>query len=93
MMSHFQITIFTRDGCCLCDEVQERVERVAVDIPIKFELFDITTDQEIYEKYKWLIPVVHIDGEEVFVSKMAELWLRRELKARMESSPAQAPNG
>jgi len=84
-MDHFQITIFTRDGCCLCDDVKERVERVAQDIPIQLHLFDITTDPEIYEKYKWLIPVVHIDGEEVFVSKMAELWLRRELNARISN--------
>lgn len=83
-MNPFRITIFTREGCCLCDDVKERVERVAKDIPIEIDLFDITTDSEIYEKYKWLIPVVHIDGEEVFVSKMAELWLRRELQQRME---------
>ena len=78
----FRITLFTRAGCCLCDDVKERVNRVAKDIPLQLELFDITTDEAIYEKYKWLIPVVHIDGEEVFVSKMAELWLRRELDKR-----------
>ncbi|MEW9669452.1 glutaredoxin family protein [Ammoniphilus sp. 3BR4] len=85
MVKSFQVTIFTRDGCCLCDDVKERVERVAQDYPIELELFDITTDEEIYEKYKWTIPVVHIDGEEVFVSKMAELWLRRELDKRLAS--------
>ncbi|RXT04042.1 glutaredoxin family protein [Ammoniphilus sp. CFH 90114] len=83
-MSPFQITIFTRDGCCLCDDVKERVQRVAEDYPIELQMFDITTDEEIYELYKWTIPVVHINGEEVFVSKMAELWLRRELDLRME---------
>lgn len=85
MYGPFHITIFTREGCCLCDDVKERVERVAKDIPIQWDLFDITTDPHIYEKYKWLIPVVHIDGEEVFISKMAELWLRRELQQRMEN--------
>jgi len=85
-MKPFQITIFTREGCCLCDDVKERVERVANDYPLELQMFDITTDPVIYEKYKWTIPVVHIDGEEVFVSKMAELWLRRELEQRLETS-------
>ena len=88
MMNPFQITIYTREGCSLCDDVKERVERVAQDMPIVLHLFDITTDTEIYEKYKWLIPVVHIDGEEVFVSKMAELWLRRELNSRIQKEPS-----
>lgn len=79
----FQITIFSREGCCLCDDVIHRVKRVLGDYPIKMTLFDITIDPDIYEKYKWTIPVVHIDGEEVFVSKMAELWLRRELDKRL----------
>jgi len=85
----FRITLFTREGCCLCDEVKERVNRVAKDIPLQLELFDITTNEAIYEKYKWSIPVVHIDGEEVFVSKMAELWLRRELDKRRRELTAE----
>lgn len=85
-MNPFHITIFTREGCCLCEDVKARVERVAQDIPIRLEMIDITTDPAIYEKYKSVIPVVHIDGEEVFVSKMAELWLRRELAKRMEAA-------
>ncbi|HJV47190.1 MAG TPA: glutaredoxin family protein [Bacillota bacterium] len=82
-MDPYRITIYTKDGCTLCDDVKERIERVAVDYPIELSLFDITTDADIFEKYKWTIPVVHIDGEEVFVSKMAELWLRRELDQRL----------
>ncbi|MBP1932615.1 glutaredoxin family protein [Ammoniphilus resinae] len=80
----FRITLYTKERCSLCDDVKERVNRVAKDIPLQLELFDITTDEAIFEKYKWLIPVVHIDGEEVFVSKMAELWLRRELDKRRD---------
>jgi hypothetical protein len=83
-MMPFQITVYTKDGCTLCDYVKDRIETVSKDYPIELTLFDITTDDEIFEKYKWVIPVVHIDGEEVFVSKMAELWLRRELDKRVE---------
>jgi glutaredoxin len=78
----FHITIYTRKGCGLCDQVKEKVERVARDYSIKLEMFDITQDAALEEAYGQLIPVVHIDGEKVFVSKMTELWLRRELDIR-----------
>jgi hypothetical protein len=83
-MNPFQITVFSKEECSLCDDVIGRIERVAKDVPIQLQLVDITLDPEIYEKYKWVIPVVHIDGQEVFVSKMAELWLRRELQIRVQ---------
>jgi glutaredoxin len=81
-MRPFQITIFTKDECSLCDHVKERVETVAKDVPIELQMFDITTDPNIYDKYKWTIPVVHIDGDEVFISKMTEQELRDELAKR-----------
>ncbi|MCF6095386.1 glutaredoxin family protein [Microaerobacter geothermalis] len=84
-MKPFHITIYTRKGCSLCDKAKAIVEKVAQDYPIQLELFDITTDPEIEAKYTDVIPVIHIDGEEVFVSKMAELWLRRELDGRIRS--------
>ncbi|WP_047154323.1 glutaredoxin family protein [Aneurinibacillus tyrosinisolvens] len=80
----FHITIYTREGCGLCMQVKEKVERVARDYPLEIEMFDITKDEEIHAEYDLVIPVVHIDGEKVFVSKMAELWLRRELELRMK---------
>ncbi|WP_051331114.1 glutaredoxin family protein [Aneurinibacillus terranovensis] len=79
----FHITIYTRPGCSLCEQVKEKVEKVAKDFPIQLEMFDITRDEAIQKEYHLLIPVVHIDGDKVFVSKMAELWLRRELEARV----------
>jgi hypothetical protein len=90
-MNPFQITVYSKEECSLCDEVTRRIERVAKDVPIQLHHIDITFDPEIYEKYKWVIPVVHIDGEEVFVSKMAEIWLRRELQIRIQRG-LQAPS-
>jgi len=78
----FRIVIYTREGCGLCDKAKEKVERVARDYPIELEMVDIAQDAALEDAYGQLIPVIHIDGEKVFVSKVTELWLRRELEIR-----------
>jgi len=74
-----RVTIYSKDECCLCDKAKAIVEKVARDYPLEIEMFDITGDREIFEKYKYLIPVIAINGEVKFISKVSELWLRREL--------------
>ncbi|GED16686.1 hypothetical protein AM501_30435 [Aneurinibacillus migulanus] len=81
----FRITIYTREGCGLCDKAKEKVERTAKDYPIEIEMIDIAQDLSLEEAYGHLIPVIYIDGEKVFVSKVTELWLRRELELRSNS--------
>lgn len=77
-----RITLYTKKGCSLCEKAKEIIRKVARDIPLDYEEFDITKDQAIYEKYKWFIPVLAIDGKEQFVSKVSEVWLRRALQER-----------
>lgn len=81
----FQITIFTREGCELCQVVKGKVERAARHYPIELEMVDISQDDQLLQEYGCSIPVVHIDGEKVFVSKMAERWLLRELEIRSQT--------
>lgn len=78
----FHITIYTREGCELCVTVKEKVERAARRFPICLEIVDISQDEKLLQEYGCTIPVVFIDGEKVFVSKMAERWLLRELELR-----------
>ena len=74
-----KITIYTKEECSLCDKAKFLVEKVAPDYSLEIDMFDITTDPVIFEKYKYQIPVITINGEVKFVSKVSEFWLRREL--------------
>lgn len=89
MMTPFRVTLFTKQGCTLCDKVKPILERITLTYPLVVEEFDITTDDAVYEKYWDKIPVLHIDGEEAFVSKIAEHWLRRDLEERKQAKLAQ----
>ncbi len=82
----FQIKLYGRPGCHLCDQVEERINRVAQAIPIHLEIVNIEQDPILHEKYMFTIPVVEIDGEETFPSVssvVSEEELRSELQKRM----------
>jgi glutaredoxin len=81
-MQPFQITLYTKEGCTLCEKVKPMLDKLSLFYPLTVEEFDITTDEAVHAKYWDKIPVLHIDGEEAFVSKIAEHWLRRELEER-----------
>ena len=64
-MSH-QVILYTREGCCLCDEAREVLVRVRAQHPFALEERDIEADDALLRAYLERIPVVTIDGVEAF---------------------------
>lgn len=58
------LTLYSRPGCHLCDEMKAVVHRVtrAVAMPITVEEIDISTDPELETRYGLEIPVLLVDG-------------------------------
>jgi hypothetical protein len=75
-----EVILYGRDGCCLCDEVREMLERLRSRDPDAFVLHerDIEADDVLFRRYLERIPVVAIDGVEAFelVVDESELELR-----------------
>ncbi|MGI8511177.1 MAG: glutaredoxin family protein [Solirubrobacteraceae bacterium] len=71
------VVLYTRPGCHLCDEALVVLERVRALTPFDLEQRDIETDEEWLRAYLERIPVVEIDGEEVFEFHVDEAELRR----------------
>ena len=65
-MSVRVVTLYGRDGCHLCDEAREALERVRARAPFVLEEVDITTDDDLHRRYLERIPVVSLDGRELF---------------------------
>ena len=61
-----KITIYSRKDCHLCDIAKETLLKTRKEFPFSLTEVDIEKDKEIFEKYKYLIPVIKIDGEETF---------------------------
>ena len=56
-----KITLYSKEGCHLCENAKEALFELADDFEIELEEVDITTDSALFEKYKYTIPVMVID--------------------------------
>jgi hypothetical protein len=74
-----EVTLFGREGCCLCDEAREVLLRVRDQRPFVLRERDIDGDEALLRAYLERIPVVTIDGVEVFEFFVDEPELLRRL--------------
>ncbi|MCB8983156.1 MAG: glutaredoxin family protein [Ardenticatenaceae bacterium] len=54
------ITLYTKDGCGLCDEVKAELAVLAAAYPHRLVEVDITQDADLFARYRYTIPVVEI---------------------------------
>ena len=73
------VTLYTRPGCHLCDEAREALLRVRSEAAFELHEIDIERDDELFKRYLERIPVVCLDGEELFSYEVDEAALRRRL--------------
>jgi glutaredoxin len=60
------VTLYSRPGCGLCDEARDVVQRVRERTAFHLEEIDISGDEALELEYGIRIPVVAVDGEELF---------------------------
>ena len=70
-----RLVLLGRPGCHLCDEARTVLERVGHP----FEEVDIEGDDELFKRHLERIPVVELDGRELFTFFVDEAVLRAEL--------------
>jgi glutaredoxin len=73
------VTVYTRACCTLCREAERVVAEVAHG-RAEVQLVDIDADPSITERYTVRVPVVAIDGEELFEYEVDAEALRRALR-------------
>ena len=60
------VVVYSKPGCCLCDDVKEQLEVLRVHHAFDLRVVNILEDPEAYEKFKEEIPVVFINGKKAF---------------------------
>ncbi|MFP6602660.1 MAG: glutaredoxin family protein [Pirellulaceae bacterium] len=68
--------LYTRQGCCLCDEARTTLEQHGLTV----QSVDIDRDPALRDKYDLLVPVVWIGGKERFRGQVNPILLRRLLE-------------
>ena len=74
-----RITLYTRDGCHLCDDAKAVLDRVREQTGEGYAEVDIATDPELTAEYGDRIPVVLLDGREHGYWRVEEQRLLRDL--------------
>lgn len=74
-----RVEIYSKRGCCLCEEMKEVLLRVQRDISFSIQEIDIESSPALYEAYKERIPLVIINGQPAFKFHMTDAELRRRL--------------
>ena len=76
------LTIYSRPGCHLCEEMKAVVQRAARSVPLTVEEIDISLDTELDERYGLEIPVLMVNGKKAAKYRITEEELARILAAR-----------
>jgi glutaredoxin len=64
-MTH-HVVLYGRHGCHLCEDAREALQRVHAQAPFELTEVDIESDDALHARYLERIPVVALDGEELF---------------------------
>ena len=73
------VVLYSREGCCLCDDARRVLLRVRDLGGFTFQELDIEADDALFRAYLERIPVVTIDGSEAFDLFVDEAELRQRL--------------
>jgi glutaredoxin len=60
------VTLFSRPGCHLCDDARATLRAVREQHPFVLEERDIESDDVTFKAYLERIPVVALDGHELY---------------------------
>ena len=77
-----KVTLYTRAGCHLCDEVKQVIEAVRLRIRFDYEEFDIDSEPQFRLLYNEEVPVILIDGRKAFKFRVTAAELQKKLAAR-----------
>ena len=73
------LILYGKPGCHLCHEAREVVRRVLLNRDIRLEEVDVSLDPVLFARYGERIPVLELDGEQLFQFAVDEDLLQQRL--------------
>ncbi|MGH2517756.1 MAG: glutaredoxin family protein [Ktedonobacterales bacterium] len=66
------ITLYAKAGCHLCDEARDYLENAAAANEFELVEIDIRRDPALFERYRYRIPVILVNGVERLEGRIEE---------------------
>jgi glutaredoxin len=77
-----ELTLFSRPGCHLCDDMKAAIDRVSQSIALTLHVVDISGDPDLEARYGVEIPVLLVDGRKAAKYRVSDQELIRILAGR-----------
>lgn len=77
--SMIQLTLYSRAGCHLCDEMRAVVEAVGREVRFELTVVDVDGDPTLLRAYGDEVPVLAVNGERAFTVRVDAPALRARL--------------
>ncbi|MHB8701084.1 MAG: glutaredoxin family protein [Nitrososphaerales archaeon] len=61
-----KITIITKAGCHICESTIEDLKKLSSRYNFELETIDILNDDSLFDEYWIKVPVVRLDGRDIF---------------------------
>jgi glutaredoxin len=75
------VTLYSKPDCHLCEDALQKLREVRAELGFVLDVRDITTEDALHRAYFERIPVVTLDGEELFEYFVDAETLRERLRA------------
>jgi glutaredoxin len=76
------VTLYTRKGCCLCDEAKQVLVQARGRAAFDYEEFDVDAAPDLVRRYNDEVPVIAINGVKAFKYKVDMKEFLKKLAAR-----------
>lgn len=86
-MAKIKIDIYSKEDCSLCEVAKVEILKFKPKYNFQFNEIDITKDSELFEKYKYEIPVIFINKKKLFKYKVEPDRLKFHLKNESKLNP------
>jgi glutaredoxin len=77
-----RVTLYTRAGCCLCDDAKHLLLEARRRAEFEYEEFDIDADPELRRLYNDEVPVIAINSVKAFKYRVDMKEFLKKLAAR-----------
>lgn len=77
-----EVTFYMRQGCHICDHAAAILSRLRRRVQFELEEIDIDGDESLRARYNEQVPVIAIDGEDLFWGAIDESALMARLRKR-----------
>ena len=69
-LPQLQVTFYTKAGCHLCEEARDMLDDIAAQTPYELTEIDIRSNPEIFEEYRYRIPVIIVNNDRLLEGRI-----------------------